>query len=471
MIKIIGIKINSEIINYCKRNRLINFLYRKAVKFISMAFLKVRKSGVLSPEIDINQFNLKKISHDSNISVIIPTKNAGNEFHELLISLHKQIGIKKMEIIIVDSGSSDDTVKTAEKYKAKVIKIPEKEFSHSYTRNLGAENAGCDYLLFMTQDAFPTSEFWVYRLLNVIKTFNVTAVSCMEEMKSDAELFYRVINWSHMQFLKLDFGDRILFKPPVINHLTLRKNGQLSDIACLIKKSVFMKYKFRYNYAEDLDLGIRLIKDGYKLALLSSVKVIHSHNRPAFYYLKRSYVETRSLSKILPGFPVLNLDYNNLVNDICFNYFSIYDMFDNDLSQIRLPCKINYFVEFVSGKFRKISYDKNLKKSGVNNKYCDEKFSSFIQRYFADFMDPAADNNHFENLLSQPIIDFVTSILKYMKVYYENIDADLLNEFEHAVYKYFALVCGNHLAFFFIAGKTSESKSMAKIHNELSAGV
>lgn len=63
-----------------------------------------------------------------------------------------------------------------------------------------------------------------------------------------------------------------------------------------------MRYRYQGDYAEDLDLGIRLIQDGYRVAMLASVKVIHSHNRPAYYYLKRSFVDVIFLVGLFKDF-------------------------------------------------------------------------------------------------------------------------------------------------------------------------
>ena len=46
----------------------------------------------------------------NSISVVIPTLNAGPEFRSLLQKLRQQKGIGDVEIIVVDSGSRDDTV-------------------------------------------------------------------------------------------------------------------------------------------------------------------------------------------------------------------------------------------------------------------------------------------------------------------------------------------------------------------------
>ena len=52
------------------------------------------------------------------------------------------------------------------------------------------------------------------------------------------------------------------------------------------------KYAYRFNYAEDLDMGIRLLRDGYRIALLTDVKVLHGHNRSCGYYIKKGFGRT-----------------------------------------------------------------------------------------------------------------------------------------------------------------------------------
>src|SRR4029077_13323181 len=75
-----------------------------------------------------------------------------------------------------------------------------------------------------------------------------------------------------------------------------------SDIAALIRRDVFENYRYTTDYAEDLDLGIRLIRDGHRLGFLHRTRVLHSHNRSSYYFLKRGYVDVRFLVEVFPNF-------------------------------------------------------------------------------------------------------------------------------------------------------------------------
>lgn len=230
---------------------------------------------------------------DITVSVIIPTLNAGPEFAFLLRKLRTQRAVRAIEILVLDSGSSDATTALALAASARVIPVAPGDFSHSGTRNLGADHATGDYLLFMVQDAYPIGDHWLHGLLRYHLDHadeGLVALSCTEYCRDDSDLMYECNIATYYRFLGCKDVDRIAGFQGA-NHESLRTMGQLSDIACLIPRVRFQQYRYRGSFAEDIDLGVRLIQDGHRVAMLASVKVIHSHYRAAYYYLKRSFVD------------------------------------------------------------------------------------------------------------------------------------------------------------------------------------
>jgi GT2 family glycosyltransferase len=231
---------------------------------------------------------------DGMVSIVIPTYNAGPEFALLLRKLRGQKGLKSVEIVTVDSESKDGTPRVAARHGCTVIPIKQSEFSHSRSRNLGAEAASGDYILFMVQDAFPIGDHWLYGLVRCLidnrQSRGLAALSCAEYPRSDSELFYDALLKGHYDLIGCSDGDR-LGEFVTEDHASLRKQGQLSDVACLIPKSLFDAYKYHGDYGEDLTLGVKLIRDGHRVGMLSSIRVIHSHNRAVDYYLRRAFVD------------------------------------------------------------------------------------------------------------------------------------------------------------------------------------
>lgn len=243
-------------------------------------------------------------SIDATVSVVIPALNGGDELQSLIRKLLGQQALRGVEVVVVDSGSNDGTPERSGASGARVVCIPPADFSHSHARNLGAEHATGDYLLFMVQDAFPIGDLWLYGMLRWLldhREQGVVAASCAEYCRSDSDAMYDCMVNTHYQFLGCLDHDRIGHHVGD-DHMSLRSMGQLSDVACLIPRDLFMVHRYRGDYAEDLDLGIRLIRAGHRIAMLASVKVIHSHNRPAWYYLKRSFVDVIFLVGLFDDF-------------------------------------------------------------------------------------------------------------------------------------------------------------------------
>jgi glycosyltransferase involved in cell wall biosynthesis len=86
-------------------------------------------------------------------SVIIPVKDGARYLSELLEAVSAQG--EDAEVLVIDSGSRDDSVAIARAAGAEVIEIAPEEFGHGRTRNLGAERTRGRLIAFLTQDATP----------------------------------------------------------------------------------------------------------------------------------------------------------------------------------------------------------------------------------------------------------------------------------------------------------------------------
>ena len=429
----------------------------------------------ISPLVQKKKITLEitPVIQDVIISVVIPVKNAGSEFRFLLSLLKKQRGFKAVEIVIVDSGSTDGSLEVARAYGAKIVQITPDEFSHSYARNLGAENASGEYVLFTVQDALPPSETWLYELFLGLKKGDVVAASCAEVPREDADMFYRVMCWNHYRFMEVDQTDRILSQPASDDYKALRKNAQVSDIACLIERDVFAKYRYRNDYAEDLDLGIRLIKDGYRLALLGSVKIIHSHNRVPYYHLRRGFVEKVVISKILPDQPDIKRKPDALFRDFLFAFKVLDAIVFREIKQITLPCAPQTIFEIVKEKLRQAIQNQYLPNIEVDtNGYLDEQFQSFLERIKEHAALPNGKPDPVKNsILLNAVNGFTGFIFEYMTNVYEQIDETVLEEFNACLYKAGAFFSGIHLGASYLRGGKKTTEGIDIFYKELTAGV
>ena len=61
-------------------------------------------------------FDKEEICPMKDISIVIPTKNAGSDFQNTLEAIFAQKYSGKFEVIITDSGSTDNTLELARNY-------------------------------------------------------------------------------------------------------------------------------------------------------------------------------------------------------------------------------------------------------------------------------------------------------------------------------------------------------------------
>ncbi len=242
------------------------------------------------------------------VSVVIPTYNAGGQMQELLSRLNAQKGVDQIEINVVDSGSKDGTPELCRKNGANVIEITQAEFSHSFARNLGAQNSTGDVIIFMTQDALPIDDNWAFTLVSPIVKGQAVAVSCTEQCPEGTELYYKIASRIHASFTGITQTDRLNLLEKGETAISLRKKASLSDVTTAINAEIFHKFLYRFSFAEDLDMGVRLLKAGYPIKLTQSTKSVHGHNRVAGYNLKRAFVEGKTFKYIIPELAFEPLD-------------------------------------------------------------------------------------------------------------------------------------------------------------------
>ena len=90
-------------------------------------------------------------------SIVIPAHNESAHIDNLLISIISNLD-REIEIVVVDNGSSDDTVLLAEKYECNILRVPTK-VSPSTARNIGVKASSGDYLVFLDADVIITPQW------------------------------------------------------------------------------------------------------------------------------------------------------------------------------------------------------------------------------------------------------------------------------------------------------------------------
>jgi rhamnosyltransferase len=241
-------------------------------------------------------------------SIIILTKNAGEEFEKTLKMIFNQKQ-DDFEVLIIDSGSTDETLEIAKGYHTKITSIKPEDFHHSRTRNFAASMAQGKYLVFITQDALPVDDNWLSSLLNPFSDPCVVSVYGRQIAYNNANIIEKFF----YSYFYSDERVSISHLPENIEDIYI-VTVFLSDVNSAIPKDVWEKHKFNEDIimAEDKDWAIQVLKQGYKLIYEPKAAVYHSHDYNLTSVFKRRFDDGAAIKQICGnsgGFASTGLSY------------------------------------------------------------------------------------------------------------------------------------------------------------------
>ncbi len=232
-------------------------------------------------------------------SVVIPTLNAGPVLDKVLAAATTQKAPWPYEILVIDSGSTDETLNTVAKYPSvKLHQIDKKDFDHGDTRNLGAELTSGEFIAFLTHDALPANDRWLFNL-----------VTAIEHYPNAAGAFGKHLAWPEASaYTRRDLNahfDMCATQPLYLHKDTNKQRfdtgdqkwHQLlhfySDNNSCMRRSVWEKIPYRRTkFGEDQIWADDIIKAGYGKVYATRAVVYHSHDFDADETFERNKTES-----------------------------------------------------------------------------------------------------------------------------------------------------------------------------------
>jgi glycosyltransferase involved in cell wall biosynthesis len=225
-------------------------------------------------------------------SVVIPTKNAANSIDGVLSAVFRQDYPDGFEVMVVDSGSDDETLDIVARYPARTLGIPPSEFNHGGTRNVGAENTAGEYIVFLTHDAEPVGDRWLANLVAPFKG-DQNIAGCFGRHVADPTS--DLIDARNLERHFASFGDQVrvfTLEPGKDYGDSQWMYDFFSDNNSALRRTAWKKHPFPItNMAEDQLWARIVMKAGYAKAYVPDAVVVHSHSYPASEWLRRWYDE------------------------------------------------------------------------------------------------------------------------------------------------------------------------------------
>ena len=218
------------------------------------------------------------------ISVVIPVKNGGLDLVRCLEAIAGQQVEDDVEVVVVDSGSTDGSARRACRHGAVVLEIPPEEFDHGGARMLGVRAASGDVLVFTSQDAYADDEHWLARLVAPLGGENVAGVYGRQLAHIDA-------NPSERYFLDFLYGaaprrQRLVDPTRLSFHSTL-----FSNVNAAVARDVLERYPLADDVlmSEDQEWSRRVLLDGLEIVYEPRAAVRHSHAYTAVSAFRRFF--------------------------------------------------------------------------------------------------------------------------------------------------------------------------------------
>ena len=204
------------------------------------------------------------MSETVTVGVVIRTLNESELIGTLLTTLRHQQGAFELDVLVVDSGSTDPTLEIARSHGARVLEIPPGEFDYSSALNAGLADVRGELALVLSAHAIPVEADWLQRMTEPFDDPRVAGVACRQVPWPDAQ-------WQEVHRLRHQFPETSRTYEHDAADVTF------SNAASAIRLAVWREEPFTLPAAEDVEWAQRLIRNGRAIVYTAAATVRHSH--------------------------------------------------------------------------------------------------------------------------------------------------------------------------------------------------
>jgi len=241
-----------------------------------------------------------------NCSIVIRAYNEEKHIGRLLEGIRQQT-VKDVEIILVDSGSTDGTVSIAESFGARLMRIPSEEFTFGRSLNFGVQAATREFIVIASAHVYPVYPDWLESLLSPFDDEQV-ALTYGKQRGPDST------KYSEKQIYHQWYPDASNLNQPT----TFCNNANAA-----IRRSLWEmnQYDETLTGLEDLAWAKWAKEQGYTISYVAEAEIIHIHNETPRGVYNRYCREAMALRKIFPEasfnyYDFLRLTITNILSDL-----------------------------------------------------------------------------------------------------------------------------------------------------------
>jgi len=220
------------------------------------------------------------------VSVVIRTLNEAQYLSDLLEMIRRQETSFDVEVVLIDSGSTDQTVEIASSYGCRITYITKQEFSFGRSLNRGCEFSTGDILVFISGHCVPVDRHWLQNLCQPIAAEKVTYTYGKQIGDDDS-----------------NYSERRIFAKYFPAASAVPQEGFFCNNAnSAVLRSAWEHNRFDEELTglEDMELAKRLVEQGHKVGYVAEAPVFHHHQETWASVRRRFEREAIALRSIMP---------------------------------------------------------------------------------------------------------------------------------------------------------------------------
>ena len=219
-------------------------------------------------------------------SIVIRAYNEEKHIGRLLTGILHQT-MREVEIILVDSGSTDATPSIAGRFPVNILHIPPAEFTFGRSLNLGCSAAWGEIIVVASAHVYPTYPDWLEKLLAPFADRQVAMTYGKQRGNSTTR-------YSEHQILAKWFPDHAVTRQP---------HPFCNNANAGLRRSLWQEHPFDESLPalEDVAWATWALAEGYYLSYVPEAEVIHVHNETPAAVYNRYRREAMALKRIRPS--------------------------------------------------------------------------------------------------------------------------------------------------------------------------
>lgn len=223
------------------------------------------------------------------LSIIIPVRNGAATLKRCLQSIRNQT-MQEIEIIVLDSMSTDSSRQIAEQFGAQIVDIPDGTFDHGLARNMCVQQAARNLIFFTVQDAWISEPDILERMAAHFDDPEVMAVcghqAVPHEKDKNPVRWYR--RYSDHAVEVRQVNDEEFFKK--LPQASQQKLVAWDNVVAMYRKEALEELPFvQTEMSEDWVWSYQALLNGWKLLRDSSLVVYHYHHQTPGYVFRTNW--------------------------------------------------------------------------------------------------------------------------------------------------------------------------------------